>query len=317
MGIAAQFVTPFTETLPVANYDIVASKEGFEPESRSIFLVAGQDKLVTITFDRPIGGVDPTIGRLQVVVRDSRTNALQRATLFINGRAEPFHLSTFVVDIQEGSYEIRVEEPGYVIYQDTVVVTKGETTPIEVPFVRIDEPPDEPPTVTCETLGYHTTKPEDGKEYAQIPVRGLVCWQLKGVTTGTLQISSTPKAEVWILGTIRAPDTPAALVLEQGMYDITLKAEGFLDETLRVYINVGETVIRAVNLIAVEAPPEINRVWRVDINSQPSGAKILVNFAFTGKWTPDYILLDPGQYLISLAKSGFKEWSTPLTLEEI
>ena len=317
VGLPASFVTPFTQAVSPGSYSIVATKDGFEPEARTVYVKEGEETTVTIAFDRQIGGVDPTIGRLQVVVRDSKTNTLQRATLFINNRAEPYHLSTFVIEIQEGTYEIRVEEEGFQPYLDTVILTKGETTLIEVPLVKIDEEPPPPTGVTCESLGYHTEKPDDGKEYAAVAVRGLTCFQLKGATTGRLQISSIPVAEVWILGEKKANETPTTIDLEQGMYDVTLKAEGYVDETLRVYINIGELVIRAVTLTAVEAPPEIGSVWRIDISSQPSGAKILVNYAFTGKWTPDYILLDPGQFLISLVKSGFKEWKTPLTLEEI
>lgn len=64
-----------------------------------------------------------------------------------------------------------------------------------------------------------------------------------------------------------------------------------------------------------EEEPEKRTVPRIDITSTPSGAKISVDGSFTGKWTPDFVLLEPGTYEVTLDKSRFKTWRGIITLE--
>ena len=181
---------------------------------------------------------------------------------------------------------------------------------------KLEEIPDVPSTFTCESLGYHTDEPLDGQEYEQIPVRGLLCYALKLKTKGFLEISSTPNAEIWILGEKQAQKTPTIIPLEQGTYDITLKAEGYFDETIRVWLDAQQTIIRAITLTPKDAPEPTTRLARISVNSFPTGAKILVNGDWTKSYTPDNVLLKAGDYEIGLTKTGFFPWSTPLRLVE-
>ena len=111
-------------------------------------------------------------------------------------------------------------------------------------------------------------------------------------------------------------NTPTKIQLEQGTYDVTLKAEGYFDETIRIWINPSETTTRAVTLTAESEPPPTELVARVSVNSSPTGAKILVNGVWTDKYTPDSDLLKAGQYEIGLTKSGYEPWYAPLNLVE-
>ena len=83
---------------------------------------------------------------------------------------------------------------------------------------------------------------------------------------------------------------------------LKLTLEGYKDEERTVYLSEGD-----VKVISVEMQTEVpeQRKWKVDVSTIPSGAKILVNRSFTGKWTPDYIILYDGQYTIGVEKSGY------------
>ena len=181
---------------------------------------------------------------------------------------------------------------------------------------KIEEMPGPEPTVTCETLGFHSEMPLDGREYEQVPVRGLLCYALKEPTKGRLEISSNPLAEVWLLGNKVADSTPYTADYEQGFYTFILKKEGYLDKVVEAWINAKQTTIRAVNLTAKDEPTPTTRLARISVNSNPTGGKILVNGVWTKGYTPDSVLLQAGDYEIGITKSGFKPWSTPLRLVE-
>ena len=51
---------------------------------------------------------------------------------------------------------------------------------------------------------------------------------------------------------------------------------------------------------------------RVYINTEPTQAKVLVNGGATGEWTPCYLDLPNGYYIISTVKSGYAQKDTPL-----
>jgi len=298
-------------------YTVRLILKGYKEHEEEVEVKEGQQTRIVHEFEpipeKPALGA----GRLEWETVDKKTGAAVISNFYINDRLEKASTTALALDLKPDAYDVRWTAAGYKEVEDTIAIEEGKTLSLKVEMEKIEAPEEEFPGVTCETLGYHTEKPEDGREYEQIQVRGLTCWALKEITKGKLEISSDPKASVWILGEKAAEETPTVLELEQGMYDITLKAKGYKPETVRVYINPKQTVVRAITLQPEETPVEERKVWRVDIHSVPLGAKILVNYAWTEKYTPDYVLLDPGQYIITLTKSGYEPWETPLTLEEI
>jgi len=56
-------------------------------------------------------------------------------------------------------------------------------------------------------------------------------------------------------------------------------------------------------------PSETKRVY---INSNPSSAKVLINGYYTGVWTPGYVDLPHGYYIITFTKSGYVDQSIAL-----
>ncbi|KKK46998.1 hypothetical protein LCGC14_3159610, partial [marine sediment metagenome] len=220
------------------------------------------------------------------------------------------------LDPLPGVYEVRWTAIGYKDYTDTIDIELQVTTKIVVKMDKIEEPEEPEPTVTCETLGYHSEMPLDGRDYEQIPVRGLLCYALKEPTKGTVEISSNPLAEVWLLGNKIADSTPYKADFEQGFYTFTLKKNKYLDKILEVWIYAKQTTMRVVDLTAEDEPTPTTRLARISVNSNPTGGKILVNGVWTKGYTPDSVLLTAGDYEIGITKSGFKPWSTPLRLVE-
>ena len=116
---------------------------------------------------------------------------------------------------------------------------------------------------------------------------------------------------------------PQMVMLPPGTYNVLVRADGYKDYETSVNILSGSVVPLDV-LLEKETPPEEEKppeeqkqtAWRVDVASEPPGAKILVNGFFTGKWTPDFVLLNPGDYTISVEKSGYEPESEDITLEE-
>lgn len=301
---------------PVGQHKIRLELKGYITETKEIEIKTGEQTEVIHEFTLIDEEMPSTAGRLQWDTKNNTTKASIGASFYVNGRLEKSFASSYVVDLKPGTYELKWTAIGYEDYTDTTGIIAGKLTDLTVNMIPLEEPDDKTPGVTCETLGYLTTQPEDGRNYELITVRGLTCFELKEITAGTLELSSNPEAEIWILGNKFEHNTPTNIPLEQGMYDITLKAQGYVNETIRVYINARQTIVRAVTLQAEEQAVLPRKVWRIDVDSLPSSAKILVNYAFTDKYTPDYILLDPGEYLITLTKSGHKPYHVPLTLEE-
>lgn len=297
-------------------YTVRLELKGHIEYEEEVQVKEGEQTRVAHEFEEIPEEIGPKAGRLQWETVDEKTGAAIGASFYINDRLEKSYATSMAIDLKPKTYELRWTAVGYEDYEDTVPIEKDTTTVLKVEMTKLEEPPDEYPGVTCESLGYLPEPGTPAESYEEVSVRGLTCYKLKEITKGKLEISSDPEASVWILGVKEAEKTPVTLELEQGMYDVTLKAEGYTEETIRVYIMPGVVTVRAVTLKAEEELEVPRRVWRIDVNSLPSSAKILVNYAWTRKYTPDFVLLDPGEYLITLTKSGFKPWETPLTLEE-
>ena len=238
------------------------------------------------------GEVPTGKGRLQLIIYDKATNTRVKMPLLVNGILQPYTLDAYNIDLPEGAHEIVLEKDGWQRNTDTIYITAGKVEAINVFMEETAEP----------EIPMPPTPPEP-----PIPPEP---------TKGRLQITANVTASIFSGGADTGNTTPALIELLPGIYDITLSAEGFADETKTGYVKAGETYSLAFLLTSTTAGPITKKAWRQDIDSAPSGAKILVNYAFTGKWTPDYVLLDPGIYIISMVKSGFKRWNQAITLEE-
>jgi len=294
VGIDATFVSPFTTELEPETYGIVASKKGYYPKTAQAFVDKGIANLVTIALTAIKEEVDPNMGHLQVEIRDRKTGATVKANLYINDVVEKYHLSTHPVDLKPGIYNLRIEEFGYEPQEDTVSVEKGVRTIIKVELDKIPEEPKEP---------FVPYEPPPKIPYIE-------------PTVGRLELTSTPTASVWITGEEVSPATPDVIELEQGYYDVVFKAEGYKEWKKNTLIKTGELSRLSVSLVAIEEPEPTRLLAKVNVNTNPTGAKILINGEWTNKYTPDSVLLEPGQYELSLTKTGYIQAFVPLNLSE-
>ena len=304
------------DKLVPGTYKIKLELENHVSHEEEVRVATGEQKKVEWDFEPITDVITPRAGRLEWRSEDDKTGATVGVSFFLNGSVVDDFATSGKTDLVPGNYEVRWTAIGYEPEEDTINIELQVTTKLVVKMRKIEAPLEDITGVTCETLGFHTEMPIDGREYEQVPVRGLLCYALKEPTKGRLEISSNPLAEVWLLGNKVADSTPYTADYEQGFYTFILKKEGYLDKTVEVWINAKETTMRVMELTAEDAPTPTTKLARVSVNSNPTGAKILVNGVWTKKYTPDSVLLEAGDYEIALTKSGFKQWSTPLRLVE-
>ena len=287
-------VTPFTSGIAPGRYDLTVEKEGYMPRTVTTIVKENQNNPVTIELQPIPSEIAPRAGRLEVAVFNKQTGTPLLASFFINDRLEKATAHAITLDVVPGPYEIRVEAASYKVFNDTVQVDEGTTTKIradmekpEVPLPEIPEP-----------------KPPVGEAPEIVAQKGR------------LEITANTPASILLGGVEQDKKTPASFDLTQGIYTITLKADGFRTRATTSLVKAGEVSRVSLELQPEEAAAPTTRLAQLNVNSSPTGAKILVNGEWTKQYTPDSVLLLPGEYELSLTKSGFKPWTTPLRLTE-
>lgn len=294
-GIQHTFPTPtvISKLLP-GDHTVLLELEGYVDHKELIEVEAQGQAKIDHTFEQLPSEITPRTGQLQVAMFDKKTGATLIGTFYINGNIEKATAHAIVLDILPGPVEIRLEALGYETWEDTVVIDLDTPTKVIAELKKFvitepDLPPDTPPP------------DENGDEVPK---------------TGRLEVNSNVAANILIGGVDTGKKTPSGFDLTQGIYSVTLEAEGFISRGTTTLVKTGETSTVSLELRATDEPPPKRRLAKVSINSEPTGAKILVNGVWTKQYTPDSVLLEAGEYEISLTKSGFKTWRTPLRLVE-
>jgi serine/threonine-protein kinase len=142
-------------------------------------------------------------------------------------------------------------------------------------------------------------------------------------TKGVLSVGGTPAgAKVLIDGQAAAKLTPAEFLLEPGPHHIVVRKEGFLEAESTIKLTAGQPVSFAPGLQVAGRTDNIKSVGgglskvfggnnnsgmaRIEIHTQPKGARILINGMPFAKTTPVEIQVEPGNYAITLEKDGYK-----------
>lgn len=126
---------------------------------------------------------------------------------------------------------------------------------------------------------------------------------------GILNINSNPTgADIYINGSPSGSQTNASFILNEGVYSIGLKKTGYQDSTIQnIIVQNNQTTTLNINLIPLGSPNGI-----LEVNSNPTGAEIILDGLNTGKRT-NYSFqlapkLDPHGYDITLKKVGYKNY---------
>lgn len=127
--------------------------------------------------------------------------------------------------------------------------------------------------------------------------------------------SSATAGRIWI-DDVEVHLNPGQLYnIDQGYHSIRMELDGKLPWTKLVYVGGGDTI--TVSPLWEDdpnygKPPDAGPVVftlptkkRVYIDSRPTSAKVLLNGLATGQWTPCYLDLDPGYYVLGFVKSGY------------
>jgi serine/threonine protein kinase len=142
-------------------------------------------------------------------------------------------------------------------------------------------------------------------------------------TKGILSVGGTPAgAKVMIDGQEAAKLTPAEFLLEPGPHKIVVRKDGFLDAESTIQLTAGQPVSFSPGLNVAGRTDNIKSVGgglskifggnnnsgmaRIEIHTQPKGARILINGMPFAKTTPVEIQVEPGNYNITLQKDGYK-----------
>ena len=141
---------------------------------------------------------------------------------------------------------------------------------------------------------------------------------------GALTISGSPAgASIFIDGRNTGRVTPADFVLEPGQHSLTLRKNGYLDNSTEFNVKTGEALSYAPALkqlgrtdtIRVVGGGGIKKIFggkgtdgtaRVQIKSRPKGARITINGLVVDKQTPVELEMDPGTYDIVLEILGYR-----------
>lgn len=96
--------------------------------------------------------------------------------------------------------------------------------------------------------------------------------------------------------------------LSQGYHAVKLTKEGKKPWLKTVYVKNGDTVTVSPVFEDDSSNPSGDSTTstskKVDFNSNPSGAKILLDGSWTGQYTPAYLYIAPGLHKITFSKSG-------------
>jgi hypothetical protein len=126
---------------------------------------------------------------------------------------------------------------------------------------------------------------------------------LQAITTGTLDIDSTPRgADIWIDDADLGALTPQVFTdMTPGLHHIKLTAPGYLDWRIDVTIQAGQT--STINAVMDLEPTPMKGT--LTVTSVPSGAQVMVDNVIIGV-TPLSIEKDPGNYTVVISLTGYK-----------
>jgi len=130
---------------------------------------------------------------------------------------------------------------------------------------------------------------------------------------GSVIVSSQPdSANIFLLGTNTSKVTTDSLLnLESGLYDITLKHEGYLDTNFIVKIVKNRRTTKHIQLTLKKS------IGKIILTTNESRAAIFLNDNATGKFTPDSLTnLSIGEYRVKLSLPKYVDTTVVIKLAE-
>jgi hypothetical protein len=150
--------------------------------------------------------------------------------------------------------------------------------------------------------------------------------------TATVSVTSDPAgAAVWMDGRDTGRVTPAQISVDKpGNHSFVFKKQGYLEETTTANLQIGQTSRMSPSLRALANTDNLRiggkfkklfggsdtaGMGAVSIKTQPKGAQVAINNRIVDKASPVDLFLDPGNYVVDITMSGFKDVHRVITVE--
>ena len=230
--------------VPAGNKTVTASKSGYNSQSKTVTVVAGQ----TTTVDFSLTPV-PTTGTIQGTVKDTNNQPIQGATVSVEGTSLQATTNSQgyyqITDVPAGNKTVTASKSGYNSQSKTVNVVAGQTVTVDFQL--------QPVTATGRISGI---------VYGSIP--NTLIYKATVKATGNGRTYSALTSE----------DGRYELRVPTGTYTVTVSKETFNDATISVTVNSGETKTQDFHLTTgsggtISNPPDVLS-WSVIAYTIPS-----------------------------------------------
>ena len=132
-------------------------------------------------------------------------------------------------------------------------------------------------------------------------------------------------ARIWQDDVEVAPEIGKSYSISPGYHSVRVEKEGKQPWTKTVYCMANDTITVSPAFEDLpgdgggntEPPVGEEQLKRVFVNSNPSGAKVLINGAASGQWTPCFFDLPEGYYLFTIQKTGYYPYDIKCYVGEV
>ena len=125
--------------------------------------------------------------------------------------------------------------------------------------------------------------------------------QLEALAKGLFVSTRPAGADIFINGDKQAGQTPAALPLAPGSYNLVLRLDGY--EPYVGQVQIKDNVQTALDL---ELKPRAGHVAWAQVDTTPAGAEILLDGVSTGQFSPARVQIPSGTHTIGLRLKGYE-----------
>ena len=326
-GPAPAFIKVYTTGSP--DHQILVRMIGYYDWTRSITQNPGPGVTIPI-----LANLVPISRYGNIMVISSPTRCI--ATL--DGGVQYMTPCTFY-DLNPGLHTIRVSHEGYQPYSQQVRVTAGGQSQMSATLLPVEKSGTVYVTSTPAGAdiyidhGYHGQTPyvvsaSSGSHNIELKLAGYQSYQsainiLAGQQVplyislspdtpsfGSIQVASTPGGSAVRLNGDYYGQTPDSAYLDipslsPGTYNILISHPQNQDYSGTVAVNAGLTTTVNVALQAAQRPASVNGTLYV--NSNPSGANVLINNKFKGISPVTIPSIQPGKYIIILRMEEYQD----------
>jgi len=163
--------------------------------------------------------------------------------------------------------------------------------------------------------------------------KSVLVVQLAALTASVSVAGEPAGASILIDGKDSGRVTPAQISVEKpGNHTLTVKKQGYLEETTTANLQVGQIFHFAPTLKALGSTDEIKTVGKfkkmfggagdtsgmgvVSVKTTPKGAQVTVNNRMLDKGSPVDFYLNPGNYVVDIVASGYKTIHRVVTVDK-